>query len=66
MYGHVLLTHKIVGVYGIGDTFSGLYYVDTVVHNFDQNGYRQAFKLLRNATGQDSEPIVPDSLAAVR
>ncbi len=66
LYGHVLLTHKIVGVYGIGDTFSGLYYVDTVVHNFDQNGYRQAFKLLRNATGQDSEPIVPDSLAAVR
>lgn len=66
LYGHVLLTHKIVGVYGIGDTFSGLYYVDTVVHNFNQNGYRQTFKLLRNATGQDSEPVVSDSLAAVR
>lgn len=66
LYGHVLLTHKLVGVYGIGDTYSGLYYVDTVSHSFDQNGYRQSFKLLRNATGQDSEPESNDALAAVR
>ncbi len=66
LYGHVLLTHKLVGVYGVGETNSGLYYVDTVSHTFDQNGYRQSFKLLRNATGQDSEPEGEDSLAAVR
>jgi hypothetical protein len=65
-YGHVLLTHKVVGVYGVGDTNSGLYYVDKVAHTFDQNGYRQIFNLLRNATGQDSEPESDDSLAAVR
>ena len=56
LYGHVLLTHKLVGVYGVGETYSGLYYVDSVSHIFDQNGYRQSFKLLRNATGQDTEP----------
>ena len=65
-YGHVLLTHKIVGVYGVGETYGGLYYVDTVSHTFDQNGYRQSFKLLRNATGQNTEPESDDSLAAVR
>ncbi len=65
-YGHVLLTHRLVGVYGVGETYSGLYYVDTVTHVFDQNGYRQAFKLLRNATGQDSEPDGADTLSAVR
>ncbi len=66
LYGHVLLTHKPVGVYGVGETYSGLYYVDTVSHIFDQNGYRQSFKLLRNATGQNTEPESEDSLAAVR
>jgi len=65
-YGHVLLTHKLVGVYGVGETYSGLYYVDTVSHAFSGDGYRQTFMLLRNATGQDSEPESDDSLAAVR
>lgn len=66
LYGHVLLTHKLVGVYGVGETYSGLYYVDAVSHTFDQNGYRQSFKLLRNATGQHTEPESADSLAPVR
>lgn len=66
LYGHVLLTHKPVGVYGVGETYSGLYYVDTVSHTFDKNGYRQSFKLLRNATGQNTEPESDDSLSAAR
>lgn len=66
LYGHVLLTHKPVGVYGIGDTYGGLYYVDKVTHIFAQSGYRQSFRLLRNATGQNTEPESNDSLAAVR
>jgi phage protein D len=66
LYGHVLLTHKPVGVYGVGETHSGLYYVDTVSHTFDQNGYRQTFNLLRNATGQNTEPQCEDLFAAVR
>jgi len=66
LYGHVLLTHQTVGVYGIGDTYGGLYYVDSVTHLFAQGGYRQSFKLLRNATGQNSEPESDDGLAGVR
>ncbi len=66
LYGHVLLTHKLVGVYGVGETYGGLHYVDTVTHSFAQEGYRQSFKLLRNATGQNTEPADDDSLAAVR
>ncbi len=66
LYGHVLLTNKLVGVYGVGHTNSGLYYVDTVTHIFDPNGYRQSFKLLRNATGQNTEPQCEDSLLSVR
>jgi hypothetical protein len=66
LYGHVLLTHKPVGVYGIGETYGGLYYVDRVTHIFAQSGYRQSFKLLRNATGRNSEPESSDALAGVR
>lgn len=66
LYGHVLLTHKPVGVYGIGNAYGGLYYVDTVTHIFAQSGYRQSFRLLRNATGQNTEPETGDALAGVR
>jgi hypothetical protein len=66
LYGHVLLTHQLVGVYGVGDTHGGLYYVDRVTHLFAPDGYRQSFRLLRNATGQNSEPESSDGLAGVR
>lgn len=52
MYGHVLLTHKPVEVDGMGETDSGRYYVDEVTHLFNSDGYRQNFKLLRNAIGE--------------
>lgn len=66
LYGHVLLTHGLVGVYGIGDTYGGLYYVDKVTHIFAQDGYRQSFRLLRNATGRNTEPEGGDALDSVR
>ncbi|MEQ9504515.1 MAG: hypothetical protein RIT81_47090 [Deltaproteobacteria bacterium] len=53
-YGHVLLTHKTVPVDGVGDAYGGTYYVDEVTHMFSMDGYRQRFKLLRNATGDRS------------
>jgi len=52
LYGHVLLSHKTVEVDGVGSTWGGKYYVDEVTHVFSIEGYRQNFKLLRNATGQ--------------
>lgn len=51
MYGHVLLTHQTVTVDGVGSQYGGDYYVDEVEHVFSQEGYRQKFKLLRNALG---------------
>jgi len=53
LYGHVLLTGQPVGVDGLGDRYSGSYYVDAVTHHFDVNGYRARFRLLRNAYGDD-------------
>ncbi|MEK6210033.1 MAG: hypothetical protein AABM64_06625 [Pseudomonadota bacterium] len=52
LYGHVLLTHEVVPVDGAGDTYGGIYYVDEVQHRFSLEGYRQVFKLMRNATGE--------------
>lgn len=65
LYGHVLLTHGTVAVDGVGETNGGLYYVDEVRHTFSGDGYRQAFKLLRNAVG-DQQTSGGDRLAAVR
>ena len=53
LYGHVLLNHKTVTVDGIGEKYSGLYYVDEVTHKFTVDGYLQEFRLLRNATGEE-------------
>ncbi len=52
LYGHVLLTHKTVSVDGVGESDGGIYYVDEVTHRFSADGYRQKFKLIRNATGE--------------
>jgi phage protein D len=65
LYGHVLRVGARVGVDGVGNTFSGTWYVDTVSHRFDAEGYRQAFTLLRNAVG-DNLPPAGDRLAGVR
>lgn len=53
LYGHVLRTGEPVGVDGLGERYSGTYYVDKASHKFDVNGYKVTFKLLRNAYGDD-------------
>ncbi len=53
LYGHVLRTGEPVGVDGLGERYSGTYYVDSANHRFDINGYRVSFRLLRNAYGDD-------------
>jgi len=53
-----------VDINGVGATFSGTYYVDTVTHSISTDGYRQRFKLKRNATasvverGQTDEVLI--------
>jgi hypothetical protein len=56
LYGRVLKTGRTVTVTGVGDTFSGRWYVDSVTHKFSADGYRQAFTLVRNGVGDDSPP----------
>jgi len=53
LYGHVLLPGLPVGVDGIGEWMAGIYYVDSVAHSFTANGYRQRFRVLRNAYGDN-------------
>ncbi len=55
MYGHVLRVGEPVGVDGVGSRYGGIYYVDAVTHRFTETGYRQQFKLLRNAYGDNLE-----------
>jgi hypothetical protein len=65
LYGHVLEVAKTVGVDGVGERHNGLYYVDMANHRFDMHGYKIAFRLLRNAYG-DNLPATDDLLAGVR
>ena len=48
-YAHVLKPRKTVPIKGIGETFSGLYYVTHVTHRFSPGGYTQHFCAKRNA-----------------
>ncbi len=66
IYGHVLVPFRTVVVDGVGDTYGGTWYVDEVKHVFSAEGYRQSFRLLRNALGDDMSGAAPDPLALVR
>jgi len=66
VYGHVLMTNRTVNVDGVGSTYGGLWYVDAVKHHFSSDGYRQAFRLVRNAIGAAGLVGTPDALAQVR
>lgn len=57
LYGHVLLPGLPVAVDGVGSRLAGLYYVDGVTHSFNAAGYRQRFRLLRNAWGDNLDTL---------
>lgn len=57
LYGHVLEVGRPVGVDGVGDWLGGTYYVDRVTHRFSVDGYRQGFRLLRNAYGDNLQAL---------
>lgn len=52
LYGQVLRVAEPVEVDGVGERYSGTYYVDSVTHRFDVRGYDQGFSLMRNALGR--------------
>lgn len=47
-YAHVLKPHGTVTIKGIGEAYSGLYYVTHVTHTFRSTGYTQFFRAKRN------------------
>ena len=53
VYGHVLQVGAPVPLDGVGERLNGLYYVDRVTHRFTADAYRQSFRLLRNAYGDN-------------
>jgi len=59
LYGHILRPGSPVPVDGLGERLSGLYYVDRVEHQIDNQGYRQSFHLLRNAYGDNLDEVSP-------
>lgn len=48
-YGHVLRPRRTVTIKGVGETYSGVYYVSHVTHTFTAEGYTQSFRVKRNA-----------------
>jgi phage protein D len=48
-YGSVLKPRGTVTIKGIGETYSGVYYVVHVTHSFSADGYVQFFRVKRNA-----------------
>ncbi|MCP5524231.1 MAG: hypothetical protein H7A46_22070 [Verrucomicrobiales bacterium] len=57
LYGHVLQVGLPVPVDGLGDRLSGVYYVDSVSHSFTAAGYKQRFRILRNAYGDNLDSV---------
>lgn len=56
-YGHVLKPRQLVTIKGIGETYSGVYYVTAVTHTFTREGYTQTFRVKRNGiypTGKEN------------
>jgi hypothetical protein len=48
-YGHVLRPRGTVTIKGVGETYSGIYYVTHVTHTLTSSGYTQSFRARRNA-----------------
>jgi phage protein D len=48
-YGTILMPRRTVTIKGIGENYSGVYYVSRVTHVFTPGGYTQFFTVQRNA-----------------
>jgi len=64
-YGSILMPRGTVTIKGIGETYSGVYYVTHVTHRFTPDGYKQVFRVKRNAlTTTGTEDFAGGSLSA--
>ncbi len=68
LYGHALKARSTVTVKGVGETYSGVYYVSHVTHSFTPGGYVQYFKVKRNAlmpTGSEDFTATSEAVAGL-
>lgn len=60
-YGQALLSRRLVGVRGAGDSYDGNYYVKQVTHKIALGEYRQSFTLTREGRGASIPFVVPST-----
>lgn len=67
LYAHVLFPRATVTIKGVGETYSGVYYVSHVTHIFNPGGYTQKMKVKRNGlltTGDEAFAVDAGGLLA--
>lgn len=57
LYEHILRPYAPVTIKGVGETYSGKYYVTDVTHIFTKDGYYQRFRVVRNGTGLRGDEV---------
>lgn len=58
-YGQLLRARTLVGVRGVGVSYDGLYYVDSVTHNIKKGEYKQSFSLSRDGMISNTPMVMP-------
>jgi hypothetical protein len=58
-YGRVLRSRMLVGVRGAGQTYDGLYYVNSVTHSLKHGEYKQNFNLSRDGLISNTSLVNP-------
>ena len=64
-YGAALRTRGLVPIKGVGEAFSGLYYVTNVRHKFSGGGYAQHFAARRNAAAAEESDFEAGGLFGI-
>jgi hypothetical protein len=57
-YGHVLRARMMVGVRGVGFTYDGLYYVNSVTNDIKRGQFKQSFNLSRDGLVSNTPAVL--------
>lgn len=58
-YGAILMAPGLVGVRGVGYSYDGYYYVNSVTHHISVGQYTQDFSLAREGLGSLTQGVIP-------
>lgn len=58
-YQEVLKPRGLAGLRGVGQSYNGLYYVKSVTHRINRDGYKQQFTMTREGTGSTVPGVMP-------